>query len=244
MLHDQPRADQQNEDHIEVCAQLHQRRVERNDTFGVGKIVLDIFRCGGKLGFFVFLARKALDHAHTAHVFLNRFVEGVVFLEHAAESGHCLACDHNKTACKQRDDHHERRRERAAHNVCHNNGENEHQRCAYRNADKHHIRHLDVVDVGGHTGDQRRGGELVNVLKRIGLHLVEQIMAQIFCEARRGARTGRTAETAATQRNECHHDEQQSRLQDGRKVGTRTDLVDQISGDERDEALNDRLTHH
>ena len=37
---------------------------------------------------------------------------------------------------------------------------------ADRDADAHHVRHLHILNVGGHARDERGGRELVNVLER------------------------------------------------------------------------------
>lgn len=73
---------------------------------------------------------------------------------------------------------------------------------------------------------------------------MEQIVAQILRKPRRGARAGRAAEAAAGERQQRHPDEQDAGLQNSGHIRAALDLVDQVGGDEGDEALDDRLAHH
>ena len=57
----------------------------------------------------------------------------------------------------KRNENGKRHSEPTSHDRRHNNCENEHQGCANRNSDYHHIRHLNVVYVGRQTCNQRRG---------------------------------------------------------------------------------------
>ena len=59
----------------------------------------------------------------------------------------------------------------------------QHHRRAQQDAQRHHEGELQVVDVVGQPGDQRRGAELVDVGEGELLHLGEQRVAQVGAEA-------------------------------------------------------------
>ena len=192
-------ADREDEDHVEVQAQLHQGRVEGDDALGIGEVPADVVRGGGKFLLFVFLARKALDDAHRAHVLLDGFVELVILAEYRAEGGHRLARDHNEPEGQHRHEHDEGRRERAAHDIGHHDGKDEHQRGADRDAGEHHEGHLHVADVRRHARDERGGRKPVDILKREVLDSAIDVVAQIAGEARRGLGAQKTRRRAEGQ---------------------------------------------
>ena len=141
--------------------------------------------------------REALDYAHAAYVFLDGFIQPVVFLEYAAEGRHSLAADEEQAGCQKGDKYDKGRSQCAAHDVCHDDGEDQHQRGPHRRADDHHIGHLHGAHVRGHTGHERGGGEFVDVLKGITLYLVEHSLTQILGKACGCLGAGEACDTAA-----------------------------------------------
>ena len=131
-------ADDQHEHHIKIHTQLHQRRVERHDALSTGKVATDIFSPRTKLLFLVLLARKALYHTHTAHIFLDRLVEAVVFLKNCTEGRHGFLSDLPKPKPQHGDHDHKRSGKRTAHDIRHHNRENQHQGTSDSSADNHH----------------------------------------------------------------------------------------------------------
>ena len=241
---DQAGADDEHEDHVKVHAELHQRCVESYNALGAGEIGADAVRLAIEFFLFIVLAGEALDHAHGTHVFLNGLVESVVLAEHRAEGGHCLAADGIQSESEHGDDHHKGHGKHAAHNVRHDAGKNEHQGASDSGADDHHKRHLHVGHVGGHTGDQGRGGEFVDVDKREGLNFLEDVVSEVFGEARGRLGAGEARHTAATQRDDRHERENQSCLCHTLDAVARVDAVDQIRRDKGDQTLNNRFHYN
>ena len=235
---DEVGAEGQHEYHIEVKADLHNGRVEGNDALGFGEVARDVLACRAEAFALVILTRETFDNSHTAHVFLDGLVEAVVFLEHAAESGHCLARNEQQTRNKHGNDDNEGRCKRAAHNVSHGDREDEHQRRADRGADYHHIGHLNVSDVGGQTCDERSGREFIDVLEGVGLDLAEKIAAKVLCKSRACLRTGERGNASAGQRDHCHQSKQEPCFQQLTHLSSRLDAVDKVSGYEWDQNLN------
>ena len=238
---DQLRAHQKHEDHVEVHTDLHERAVQCHNAFRLGEIPADVFGCLAEFFLFIFLTGEALDYTHTAYVFLNGLIQPIVFLEYAAESRHSLPADEEQTCCQKRNEHDEGGGQSAAHNVRHNDGEDQHQRRPHRRADDHHIRHLHVAHVCGHTGNEGGRGEFINVLKGIALHLVEDSLTQIFGKSGGSLGAGKACDTSAREGQSRHHDEQKAGLQDQLDLCSCLDGVYQVGGNEGDERFNNRL---
>ena len=225
---DELRADEEHEHHIEVHAQLHERGVERDHALGVREVAADVVARGGELLRLVALTREALHHAHRAHVFLHGFVELIVLAEHRAERGHGLARDEEQPDDQHRHDDHKGQREPSAHNERHDDGEDHHQRGADRDADAHHVRHLHILNVGGHARDERGGRELVNVLERKALYLGEEVMAHVFGKAGRRLGAGKARRTAAHERDHRQQHEHKTHAHDAAELRARLDLIDEV----------------
>ena len=128
-------------------------------------------------------------------------------MEEAAEGGHDLI--HDGKQC-ERDKGHDRKkdpRKVAAHDECHDEGEDDHERRADGKTHDHHVGKLHVGDVRRHTGDERRRRELVDVLKREVLDVIVKVFAQVFGKSRRCARAEGACERARDER--CDSDRHQ-----------------------------------
>ena len=191
------RADSQNEYHIEIQTELHYWGIERHYALRASEITHNVLGCRAELFFFVIFARKSLYNAHSADVFLDSFIEAIVFLENTAESRHRVLCDKQKSANKDGNNNYEGGCKRSTHDVCHDDSEKEHKRRTYSRAYYHHIRHLRVADIRGKTCNEGCRGKFVDILKRIGLDLSEKISAQVLCESRRRFSAGVSRDSAA-----------------------------------------------
>ena len=183
-------ANQQYKYHVEIHAELHERRVECHQAFGEGEVLANGFGGGGEFLLFIRFSGKTFHHPHVSYVLFDGFVETVVFAEHAAESRHGFARHQQQPARQDGHQNQERGRQSTPHDVSHDNGKNQHQGCAHGDANEHHVRHAHVHDVGGQPRHQGRGGEAVDVLERIALDVIKRIPAQVFRKAGRGFGTG------------------------------------------------------
>ena len=64
----------ENESHIKINANLHQRCVKGNNALGASEIFSDVVTCRTEFFLFIFLTGKSLNNAHCANVFFNGFV--------------------------------------------------------------------------------------------------------------------------------------------------------------------------
>ena len=120
---DESRAEEADHQHKRVEAELHQGAVEREDLLGLGKAFCHVVRRDLELLALVVLTDVCLDYSHTRHVFLNRRVERVVFLEYRLEDGVRTADDKEQTERKHGDDDRECERHSGADGYCHNERE-------------------------------------------------------------------------------------------------------------------------
>ena len=129
----------------------------------------------------------------------------------------------------------------AAHDEGHDKGKDEHERGAYRRADDHHVRELDVGDVRGHARDERGGEEVVDVLEGEALHGAEDVVPEVLAQAAGGGGAGQARERAEEQRERRHEYEQSAEAQYLVHTAAGLYLVDQTCCDERYDALHDHL---
>ena len=190
-----------------VEGELHDGVVPCEQTFRLREVLHEGGRSLAELLLFVLLSHIRLDDADAADVFLNGFVHVVVLVEEAAESGHDLVHDGKQRECDERDNGKEDPRKVAAHDECHDEGEDDHEWRADGKTHDHHVGKLHVGDVRRHTGDERRRRELVDVLKREVLDVIVKVFAQVFGKARRCARAEGACESARDER--CDSDRHQ-----------------------------------
>ena len=236
--HDLARAEENDDDHEGIEAELHQRVVERKDFLGAGEVAAHVVGRPPELLALMILPDETLDDAHSAHVLLDRLIESVVFAEHAGKKRRHLPDDQEQEEPEERNQHRIDDRHAPAEGKRHDERKNDHQRRADRGTDNHHERHLYVADVGRHTRDKRRGRKFVNVLEREILHAAEKIAAQIPREAggRRGA--GRARPRTEQEREEGKHDQHDAPFYNDIEPAPRLDLVNERGNDERDDTVD------
>ena len=241
-------ADEKDENHIEVHTEIHQRGIEGDDALGFGEIGADLVGRAGEFLLLVFFPDEALDHAHSANVLLDGFVQLIVFAENAMEGGHGLARDENEAEGKDGNDHGKGRGEPPAHIRRHAHRKDQHQRTADGRADHHHEGHLNVIDVGRYTRDQRGGGKTVDIGERKGLYLFVNVVAKIAREAGGGLCRGKAGNAAAGQRNASHGDEQKPDRKNVpyfERISFRLDRVDEAGcRDEGNQRFDHRFSDH
>ena len=172
-------AEGQNKHHVHIQAKLHDGAVEREDFLGLCEFHAHLFGRFFKLLLFIVLAHEGLYHADALNILLNGAVERVVLAEHPSENGEGLADDEVEPYGKDRYHHHKDERQPAAHDKCHYDGENEHQRASDGRADDHHVRVLDVAHIRRQPCDKRRRGEPVDILKGKGLDAVKHVLSEV-----------------------------------------------------------------
>ena len=222
-----------------VEAELHQGGVKGHDALGPGEVPAHIFGGGGELLLLKVLPDVALHHPHGLHVLLDGVVQGVVLAEHLDKQGMYLADDNRQTDGQYRDGEQEDEGHGAAHDVGHDKGKDQHQGKANGAPDDHHKGHLHVGHVGGHTGDQRRGGKAVNVGKGEVLNVVEHIPSQIPGIAGGCGCGGGACNPSKEQGKASQHHENHTVADDGGQLTAILDFQNQIGGEEGDDTFDD-----
>ena len=206
-LHDDHRTDKADHRDRRPHAELHQWVVERNDLFAAREVGAHVLRRLVELVDLVVLAHIRLDDADALDVLLHRLVERVVLFEHLVE----YRIDFFEDDEQSRSEYGYEYRKDHAHlpvdRIGHSQRDDHHHRAAERDADDHHIRHLDVGDVRRHTGDEARGRELVDVGEREILNFIVDVVPEV---ARKACGRGRRilACEYAEQQRERRHDQQ------------------------------------
>ena len=162
-------------------------------------------------------------------------------MEDLFKQGHDLADDREQAEAQDRRHDQENERHLPAHDERHDECEHQHQRAADRGADDHHVGHLHVGHVGGQAGHERGSGELVDVFKRIGLYLAEQIPPQVAGEPARRLGAGGAGQPAECQGQPRHHHQHQAVPQNHVDAAAALDLIDQARHDKRDDAFEHHL---
>ena len=150
-----------------------------------------------------------------------------------------LADDNRQTDGQYRDGEQEDEGHGAAHDVGHDKGKDQHQGKANGAPDDHHKGHLHVGHVGGHTGDQRRGGKAVNVGKGEVLNVVEHIPSQIPGIAGGCGCGGGACNPSKEQGKTSQHHENHTVADDGGQLTAILDFQNQIGGEEGDDTFDD-----
>ena len=236
------RAEVDDEEVDEVDRERHERGHPREDALDVHEVVVELAGGGVELLLLVLLADEGLHDADARDVLLDGVVQTVVLLEDALEDGHDREGDLEHGEAEKDGDDHEHRGHGAAGDERHHDGERDHERGTHDEAEQHHVRLLDVVDVRREPGDERAGAEVVDVAEREALDLREHVVAQVAREAGGGLGAGDARHRAAEERDERHEHERHGVGGDVAEVAAERDLVDQSGRLERDEALDDDLS--
>ena len=141
---DEPRRKVADQDAADGNAEQHQRIVERQKLFRLQEVLAHIVGGRRKLFRLIILTDKALDDAHRLHVLLHGIVQPVVLLEHGAEKRHGRPDHHGEAEAENGNDGREYERQLLADADGHDDRKNQHQRCAHRRANEHHVGVLNV----------------------------------------------------------------------------------------------------
>ena len=240
---DEMRGEETYADHRGIDGNLHEGVVKRKDFFRFREVFGEIARRFFEFFGFKIFAHEGFYHADAFNVFLNGFVEGIVFTERALEDRHNLSCDEEKRETENGHEANVNASERTAHNERHHERENKHKGRADCDADEHHECLLYVRDVRSQTCHKTGCGEFVDVGKGIFLNLVIKVVAQILCETAgcRGAEPAR--QHAAGQGSERKKDEREAVFADDShfKHFSVFQVVDKLSGNVRDDTLDDNF---
>jgi len=134
----------------------------------------------------VILLIEGFYHTDAPDIFLHYIVEHVVGAKNAAKQRPDLADDQKQQHRHDGNDRKEDERKGRVDAEGHDHGEDQHDRAANCHADEHLIGILQVGHIGGEAGHDGRCGELINVGKGKGLHIVVHILPQIGGKAHRG----------------------------------------------------------
>ena len=189
-----------------IDAQLHERHVEGDELFRLGKVHIDLLGDLPEFFLLVLLTHKGLHHPDAKQVFLYHIVQVIIPLEHPLKDG--VGSGHNKEQAQAQDgDHHqEDQRQSGVDGKGEHPCTDKHDGTAHSDADDHHKGHLYVGHIGGQTGNDTAGGEFVDVGKGKFLNILIHLPAQIAGEA--GGRPGGiTAGQGAQQQSRQGHED-------------------------------------
>ena len=186
----------------------------------------------------VFLRYERLDDADGANVFLDRSVHRVVTAEAPAEVRHDLEHYQEQRRAHQRHCREIAQRYFPVKAESHREREYQHQRSTYRAADNHLIGVLDVGDVRGHSGNQRRHRKTVYFPEGKILYGIEHVLSEVGGKS--GSRPcGITrGKHARNQRRHRHRKQYRAVFQHG--IHTVCEFVDKL----RHYHGNNRFHHH
>ena len=190
-----------------VDGQLHQGHHQHHAALGLHKQVVQV--AGGRLelGVLKLFAHIGLHHADGGDVFLHAGVQVVVLLEHLGEDLHGAAHDEHQTHGQEQQRPHVDHGHLAVDLEGHEDGADQRDGGAEAHAQNHLVGVLDVGHVGGQTGDQTGGAEVVDVGEAEGLNVLKHTLAQVAGKAGGGLCTpdgAQRAEQQAQQRNGGH----------------------------------------
>ena len=242
--YDQTRAEPRDQQHAGVHTELHQRHNARQGLLRFGELAVQQAGYALELLGFVVLAHISLDHADTAHVFLHDCVHAVIGFEHALEHRRNTLHQQTEPDCQNRQHAQEDQRKLAVDLERHDQREHQHDRTAHGDTRAHLERVLHVGDVGRQAGDDRAGGELINVGKGKILHGIIHIVAQVAGKAGGGARRVSACRCAENQRKHRADDQNNAVFPDFPHVLRINAAVDQQRHHRGDDDLHHDLQHN
>ena len=242
--HDQTRAEPRDEQHARIHAELHERHIAREGLLRLGERAVQQFRDVLELLGLVILADICLDHADTVHVFLYDRVQTVINLEHTLE----YRADHlhqNAQTDRKNRQHGNKDERHVSVDLCgHDESKDQHDRASHCDARAHLKCVLHVRDIRRQTGNDRAGGELIDVGERKVLHRIVHIVSEIARKAGRSARSIGAGRRAEYEREHRTRHEDKAVFPDGAHVLCVDALVDELRHDKRNEHLHDDLEHN
>ena len=188
------------ENHRDVYADHHERVVEAHHTVGLAEVLVDALGDAAEFGDFMRFAGVGLDHADALKVLVDHVVELVVGVEHALEHRVHVHRQAAQTEGENRDARQEHQGNGRADAEREDPRHDHHDRGSHTQTNDHGIGVLQVGHIGGEPGDDRAGGELVNIGEAEALHLLEFVMTQVLGESSAGDRGELTGKEASRER--------------------------------------------
>ncbi len=168
-----------------------------------------------------------LDHADALQILVDHVVELVVGVEHALEHRVHVYGQTQQSDREDRDACQEHQGDRRADAEREQPGHDDHDGRAHAKSDDHGVGVLEVGHVSGEPGDDRTGGEPVDVGEAEALHLLELVVAQVLGEAGAGDRRELSGEEARGERAHRAQQQDQAEFDDGRHAAAADALIDQ-----------------
>ena len=182
-----------------------------------------------------------LDHADALEVLIHVVVELVIRMEDPLEHRVHQQDNREQRDAENRDDGEIHQGNRPADTERENPCGDHHDGRAHADADDHLERILQVGHVGRTAGDDRTGGETVDIREAEALHFGEHVMAEVLREAC-GRDSGETAsERAGGERDERAQEQNQAEFPYHRHGTAGDALVDEVRHDGGDDDFHDRF---
>ena len=230
--------------HTSICAELHQRRVERQNFFCFGEVLINFFGNGTEFFCFMVFTDKRFDYTNAVEVFLYHIVQFIVCAEYPFKNPFRIGNDDYQTNCQNRDSNDEYGCQMGIDLESHKQRKNQHDRTTHRHTDGHHIRVLDVGNIRCQTRYDTCGGELINVGERIFLYFVVHIFPQVFCKARRSHCRIFPRQCPKGKGNNTADDQCQPHFQDVLHVTCLNPKVDEVCHQHGNDHFQNDLTGH
>ena len=163
----------------DIHKERHDRGHKDHDTGRCHTALFQLCIGPGKLVALKRFAHKRLDNADIGQVFLHRCVQSVDFGLHCRKAREAAGDDQRNGADQKRHDNRQYQRQAQIDRQRHDQRTDHHAGGTQAHAEQRHDEVLHLGNVIGQTGDQRRGGELVDVGKRVGLYLAVDIFPQV-----------------------------------------------------------------
>ena len=242
--HDHMGADPGNGDHTGIHTGLHHRVIEGQELFCPGEIPVDGTGDPGELFGFLLFPDEGLDHTDAVDIFLHHAVEVVVAFEHPLKDLVHPGHHDDQTDGKQRNGYTVDQAQPDADAHGHDQGQHQHHGGADKHPDHHLEGHLQPGHIGSQTGDDGRGGKLVDVGKAVVLDVVIHIVTQVFGKAGAGF-GGKDSRGAAEAQRRDGTQYQLYGLTDHRLHILHHDaVVIELGHDQRDGDLHGHLANH
>ena len=214
--------------------------IQRHETLGTHVQAGQRLGRTGKLVILVVLADESLHHPDGPHVLLDAAVQVVIAREHLLEEASHSRDDTPQGGAQEHHRHHKDQREARIDDHTHHHGEHQPQRCSH--GDAHNLLEglLEALHVGGHSGDEARGGEAVDIGKGELLDTTVHGAAQVGGKARRGIGRRPPGSHAEHQGEQSQQEHPGTVAPDSLQVAAREAAVDELSRHVR----NKHVHHH
>ena len=141
-----------------------------------------------------------LHHTDALQILVHHIVELVIRVEHTLEHRMHVHRQTTQTEGENRDARQEHQGNGRADAEREDPRHDHHDRGSHTQTNDHGIGVLQVGHIGGEPGDDRAGGELVNIGEAEALHLLEFVMTQVLGESSAGDRGEFTGKEASRER--------------------------------------------